>query len=114
MVQPDMGLHACIDAVERTVVIGRDLQRAGHLEDRTGSRRSGENHIGTAARALTDQGDPAGLIKDGGHQIAAGEGRRGNEAVQVILTVNRIPGSNNSELPSGSLSAMPFRFRSVR
>ena len=83
-----MRLNARIDAVKRTVGVGGNLQRAGHLEDHAGSRRKGENHVGTAAGALADQGDSAGLLKHGGYQIAAGEGRRGGEAVQVILFGN--------------------------
>ena len=89
-VQPDMRLNARIHAIKRTVAVGRDLQRTGNLINKSGSCRGGKNCVGTAAAALSDQGDAADLRKESGNQIAAGEGLRRNEAKQVILLGDRV------------------------
>ena len=78
-------INAFINVVEGTVAYRRQLLGAGDREDRAGSRRAGQYHTGATAGALPQQRDGTGGLQGGGHQIAAGKGIAGNQAVQVIL-----------------------------
>ena len=78
--QHDVRFDSSVHIVEGAVANQSHLIGTGDLKLSAGSAGAGQNHAG-AAGALADQGDFVGILEERGHQIAAGEGARGDQAV---------------------------------